>query len=133
MCVFGLMIAGYAARIAKVPASIMGPIVLILAVFGSYSVQNSMNDVFIMFVLGVGMYVLERYGFSAAPLVLGLILGPIAEGNFVEGSMIAQAQNGIFTYFFTGTLNLVLISIVTASIGYSVWLEQRNLKKEVLE
>ena len=78
-------------------------------------------------------YVLERYGFSAAPLVLGLILGPIAEGNFVEGSMIAQAQNGIFTYFFTGTLNLVLISIVTASIGYSVWLEQRNLKKEVLE
>ena len=55
------------------------------------------------------------------------------EGNFVEGSMIAQAQNCIFTYFFTGTLNLVLISIVTASIGYSVWLEQRNLKKEVLE
>ena len=95
MCVFGLMIAGYAARIARVPPNVMAAIVLALAVFGSYSVQTSMNDVFVMMVLGVGMFFLERYGYSAAPLVLGLILGPIAEGSFVEGSMIAAAQNGI--------------------------------------
>ncbi|MEM7440216.1 MAG: tripartite tricarboxylate transporter permease [Pseudomonadota bacterium] len=125
MCIFGLMIASYAARIAQVPPSVMAPIVLVLAVFGSYSVQNSMNDVYIMFVLGIGMYFLERYGFSAAPLVLGLILGPIAEGNWVEGSMIANAQNGVFAYFFTGWLNLTLIAIVVASISYSVWLERR--------
>ena len=133
MCVFGLLIAGYAARIAQIPPYIMAAVVLILAVFGSYSVQNSMNDVFIMFVLGVGMYFLERYGFSAAPLVLGLILGPIAEGNFVEGAMIAQAQNGVFTYFFTGALNLVLISIVIASISYSVWLEYRHKSRKTAQ
>ena len=86
-----------------------------------------------MFVLGVGMYFLERYGFSAAPLVLGLILGPIAEGNFVEGAMIAQAQNGVFTYFFTGALNLVLISIVIASISYSVWLEYRHKSRKTAQ
>ncbi len=126
MCVFGLLIASYAARIARVPAYVMAPIVLVLAVFGSYSVQNSMNDVYIMFVLGVGMYFLERYGYSAAPLVLGLILGPIAEGNFVEGAMIANAQNGVFEYFFTGALNLTLIAIVLASITYSIWLERRT-------
>lgn len=126
MCIFGLLIASYAARIAKVPPYVMAPIVLALAVFGAYSVQNSINDVFIMFVLGVGMYFLERYGYSAAPLVLGLILGPIAEGNFVEGSMIANAQNGVFVYFFTGWLNMLLIAIVIASISYSVWLERRQ-------
>lgn len=131
MCAFGLMIAGYAARIARVPPSVMAAVVLALAVFGSYSVQTSMNDVYIMLVLGVGMYFLERYGFSAAPLVLGLILGPIAEGNFVEGSMIANAQNGVIAYFFTGTLNVVLIAIVVASITYSVWIERRSTRQEV--
>ena len=87
-----------------------------------------MNDVYVMMILGIGMYFLERYGYSAAPLVLGLILGPIAECNFVEGSMIANAQNGIATYFLTGTLNLVLILMVIASISYSVWLELRSSK-----
>ena len=128
MCIFGLTIAGYAARIARVPSHIMAAIVLTLAIFGSYSVQTSMNDVYVMMILGIGMYFLERYGYSAAPLVLGLILGPIAEGNFVEGSMIANAQNGIATYFLTGTLNLALILMVIASISYSVWLELRNSK-----
>ena len=126
MCVFGLMIAGLAANVARVPRAVMAAVVLALAVFGSYSVQLSMDDVFVMLILGAGMYFLERYGYSAAPLVLGLILGPIAEGNFVEGAMIAAAQNGVLHYFFTGTLNLVLIAIVLGSIVYSVWLELKN-------
>ena len=126
MCVFGLMIAGLAANVARVPRAVMAAVVLALAVFGSYSVQLSMDDVFVMLVLGTGMYFLERYGYSAAPLVLGLILGPIAEGNFVEGAMIAAAQNGVLPYFFTGTLNMVLIAIVLCSIVYSVWLELKN-------
>jgi len=126
MCVFGLMIAGLAANVARVPRAVMAAVVLALAVFGSYSVQLSMDDVFVMLVLGTGMYFLERYGYSAAPLVLGLILGPIAEGNFVEGAMIAAAQNGVLPYFFTGTLNMVLIAIVFGSIVYSVWLELKN-------
>ena len=126
MCVFGLMIAGLAANVARVPRAVMAAVVLALAVFGSYSVQLSMDDVFVMLVLGTAMYFLERYGYSAAPLVLGLILGPIAEGNFVEGAMIAAAQNGVLPYFFTGTLNMVLIAIVLCSIVYSVWLELKN-------
>ncbi|MEO0913080.1 MAG: tripartite tricarboxylate transporter permease, partial [Pseudomonadota bacterium] len=125
MCIFGLYIAGLAARVAQVPNNVMAAVVLGLAVFGSYSVQNSMGDVYIMAALGTGMYFLERFGFSAAPLVLGLILGPIAEANFIQGSMIANATSSIGTYFFTGGLNLLLIAIVVASVAYSVWMELR--------
>ncbi len=128
MCIFGLLIAGWAAQIARVPRHVMAPMVLALAVFGSYSVQLSMDHVYIMLIIGAGMFVLERYGFSAAPLVLGLILGPIAEEHFVTGAAIAQAQDGIIPFFFTGTLNLCLIAIVVASITYSVWMEIRNRK-----
>ncbi|MEP3274949.1 MAG: C4-dicarboxylate ABC transporter permease, partial [Stappiaceae bacterium] len=73
----------------------------------------------IMLCLGFGMYFLEKFGFSAAPLVLGLILGPIAEANFTQGSMIANATDGVFPYFFTGVLNIFLIVLVLASIAYS--------------
>jgi putative tricarboxylic transport membrane protein len=80
-----------------------------------------MGDVYIMLSLGIGMYFLEKFGFSAAPLVLGHILGPIAEANFIQGSLIADAQNGPVEYFMTGTLNIFLIALVLASIGYSFW------------
>ena len=125
MCVFGLYVASFAAKVAKVPQAVMAAVVLGLAVFGSYSVQSSMGDVYVMAALGVMMYFLERYGFSAAPLVLGLILGPIAEANFIQGNMIAAATNGTLPYFFTGGLNLFLIAIVVASIAYSAWMELR--------
>lgn len=126
MCVFGLYVAGLAARVAQVPESVMAAVVLGLAVFGAYSVQSSMGDVYVMAALGVMMYFLERFGFSAAPLVLGLILGPIAEANFIQGSMIAGATDGMATYFLTGALNIVLISVVIASIAYSIWMELRS-------
>ncbi|WP_420861129.1 tripartite tricarboxylate transporter permease [Algirhabdus cladophorae] len=136
MCLFGLYVAGLAARVAKVPQSVMAAVVLGLAVFGSYSVQSSMGDVYVMAALGIMMYFLERYGFSAAPLVLGLILGPIAEANFIQGSMIANATDGLGQYFFAGTLNFVLIAIVILSIGYSAYMELRTrryiTKEEVM-
>ena len=126
MCIFGLYVAGMAARVAQVPQSVMAAIVLGLAVFGSYSVQASMGDVYVMASLGVMMYFLERFGFSAAPLVLGLILGPIAESNFIQGSMIATATDGLAPYFLTGALNLFLIVVVVLSVLYSGYMELRT-------
>ena len=121
MVIFGIYTAAWAARIARAPAPIMAAAVMVLALFGSYSVQQSMGDVYVMLALGVGMYFLEKFGFSAAPLVLGLILGPIAEANFIQGSLIANAQNGMWVYFFSGALNIFLVALVIASIGYSFW------------
>ena len=111
---------------------IMAAAVMVLALFGSYSVQQSMGDVYIMLGLGVGMFFLEKFGFSAAPLVLGLILGPIAESNFTTGSLIAQAQDGPLLYFMTGPLNIFLIILVIASVAYSFWSNMVHGKKTAL-
>lgn len=121
MVVFGIATASMAAKISRIPTPIMAASVIILALFGSYSVQQSMGDVYVMLGLGVGMYSLQKFGFSAAPLVLGLILGPIASDNFQTGSMIASAQDGLWAYFFTGSLNIFLIALVALSVGYSFW------------
>lgn len=128
MVIFGIWIASYAARVAQVPTAIMAACVTVLAIFGSYSVQQSMGDVYIMATLGIAMYFLEKFGFSAAPLVLGLILGPIAESNFITGSMIANAMDGPGVYFLLGPLNLLLIALIIASVAYSFVMTRREAK-----
>ena len=130
MLVFGLYIAGLAAHVVRIPPPILASGILVLSVFGAYSVQSSYSDVVVMLALGLGMYFLSKYGFSPAPLVLGVILGPIAESNYVQGQIIAEAGDGMFAYFFTGALNLVLIGLVVASIVYSVVSEIRIRRLE---
>ena len=131
MVIFGIYTALWVARVAQIPTSILASGVLVLAIFGSYCIQQSLSDVYIMFVLGVFMYFLEKFGFSAAPLVLGLILGPLAADYYVTGSLIAAAQDGRFIYFFTGWLNLSLILLIVSSIVYSAITQYFDYKRGI--
>jgi putative tricarboxylic transport membrane protein len=111
------------------PENYLAGAVIVLAVFGTYSVQHSYSDVLIMAVLGGAMWVLERYGFGAGPLVLGIVLGPIAEENFVYGRAIAEAGDGVLPYFFAGTLNLALMALIVLSVAGSVALERKARRR----
>ena len=123
LVIFGLYISRFSKYVIRVPKHYMAAAVTILAVFGTYSVQNSISDVIIMVTLGSAMYFAMRFGFGPGPVVLGIILGPIAETNFLQGQMIAQAMGGTFQYFFTGGINLLLIGICVLSVGYSIFAE----------
>ena len=130
MLVIGLALSRSSSNwVMRVPSQYMAAAVTILAVFGTYSIQNSYSDVVLMLVLGSLMYLLNKYGFSAAPIVLGIILGPIAEDNFSMGKMIADVSDGPLIYFMTGSINLVLIFVCVVSIGYSVWVEVKQRRK----
>ena len=125
MVLMGLYISGFSRFILRVPKHYMAASVLVLAVLGTYSVQNSYSDILIMLVLGSGMYFAMRYGFGPGPIVLGIILGPIAETNLLQGQMISTAINGPVEYFFTGTINLIVIALCVVSIVYSFVAELR--------
>ena len=130
MLVIGLGLSRSSSNwVMRVPSQYMAAAVTILAVFGTYSIQNSYSDVVLMLVLGSLMYLLNKYGFSAAPIVLGIILGPIAEDNFSMGKMIADVSDGPLVYFMTGSINLVLIFVCLVSIGYSIWVEVKQRRK----
>lgn len=129
MAVAGLSISRYSRFVTRIPNHFMAAAVTVLAVFGTYSVQNSFSDVLVMMVLGTGMYFATKFGFSASPVVLGIILGPIAETNYMQGKLIAQSSEGMFSYFFTGTTNVVLIALCIASVAYSFVSEVRSLRR----
>jgi putative tricarboxylic transport membrane protein len=128
MAVFGLAISRYSRFVTRIPNNFMAAAVTVLAVFGTYSVQNSYSDVLVMVTLGTAMYFGMKVGFSPAPLVLGIILGPIAETNFMQGKMIAESSEGVFNYFFTGSINLLIVAACVASILYSIVTEVRTMR-----
>ena len=127
MMIFGLMIARYSVFVTRIPNHVMAAAVIVLAVFGTYSVQNSISDVIVMMVLGTLMYFAARIGFSAAPLVLGLILGQLTETNFLQGRLIAG--DDAWAYFFDGPINKIVIGLCVLSVAYSIFNERRQIAR----
>ena len=123
---FGLYVSRHSRFVMRVPKHYIAAGVTVLAVFGAYSVQNSTSDVIVMLSLGTAMYFAAKFGISAAPIVLGMILGPIAETNYVQGKLIAEVGEGMTTYFLTGPLNIILIGLCVMSFGYSLFSELRG-------
>ena len=77
MCFFGLLASRYSHLVANAPNYMMFAAVMILCVFGSYCVQNSYEDVILMFILGVLMFVLAKFGFPSAPSCSASSSGPL--------------------------------------------------------
>ncbi|NOY65466.1 MAG: C4-dicarboxylate ABC transporter permease [Nitrospirae bacterium] len=133
MLVFGIILSRYSYWVMRVPDLYMAASIIVLAVFGTYSVNNSFNDVIIMFSVGIVMYIASKFGFSPAPVVMGLILGGIAENSFLKGMLIASAGEGFLKYFFTGWINITIIILCVVSILFGVMgtLKDKGRKKVI--
>ncbi|WP_137702153.1 tripartite tricarboxylate transporter permease [Marimonas lutisalis] len=94
--IIGLAFAPYLARIALIPPSVMVPVVCAFAVLGSYALNQSVFDIYLMIAFAVFGLLLKKLGFSLEGLILGLILGPIAEGGFSQGMIIGKGSPTIF-------------------------------------
>lgn len=113
--------------VLKIPRSYLAPTILVFASVGAYSVTNSMYGVWIMAAMGTGGYALRRIGIAAAPIGLGLILGPIAEREFTSSLLIAQAQ-GSYWGIALRPISLVLIILCLLSIATPLFLKLRQRK-----
>jgi len=92
--------------VLKTPQKILMPLILVLTIVGSFSLNNNMMDVVVMVIFGIIGYFMKKYDYPAAPLILGLVLGPLTEVNFVRSASIAQ---GDLTIFFTRPISLALM------------------------
>ena len=94
--VLGIYLAPYFAKVTMTPNALLIPGIAILSVIGSYAINNNMFDVWLMIGFGAVGYFLEKGGFSTGALVLGLILGPIAELGFGQSLIMAAGSPMIF-------------------------------------
>jgi len=115
----GLVLGRYAYRsIIAVPKSLLVPGIAFLTVIGSYAIHNNVDDVIVMFGTGVIGWGMSRFGFGPAPIVLGLILGPLAEQGFVQGWMIGSATDNLLGMYFGRPISLAIIGVATLTLLY---------------
>ncbi len=115
----GLVIGRYAYKsIITIPKALLVPTVAFMTMIGTYAIRNSISDVVIMIVLGVVGWFLNRFGFSPSPIVLGLILGRIAEQGFVQAWTIGAATEDLTGMFFGRPISLVIIAFTLLSLFY---------------
>lgn len=89
----GLLVGRYAFRfITNVPKAMLVPLIAFMTVIGSFAIHASPHDVLVMVVLGLIGWAAALAGFGASPIVLGLVLGQIAEQGFMRAWMIGGAR-----------------------------------------
>lgn len=110
MCLLGFLWIRLVIRVLAVPQGILITIIAMLALVGAFADRNSMSDLWIVVIFGVIAWVMERVKLPVAPMVLGAILGPIAEDSFTR-SMITYHDD--WTIFFKTPISggLMLVSL----------------------
>lgn len=105
MVPLGYIAARYARWIFEVPRALLNAAILLFCMVGSFSINNTMFGVGVMLVLGIVAYILESRHFSIAPIILGIVLGPLVETNFTTSMIISS---GNFIGFFSRPIAAVL-------------------------
>lgn len=85
-----LPLAPVLAQLLRVRYAIMYPLIIVTSLVGAYSVKNSMLSVWIVIVFGLVGYAMKRLNFPVAPLVLGLVIGPLFEKALVQTSALGE-------------------------------------------
>ena len=100
-------------KIIQMPKSVLTPTILALCVVGTYALNNSVFDIGIMLFAGVIGFFMQRGGYPASPVVLALIMGPMAESNFRRALSLS---NGSFDFLYTRPITLALLSVATITL-----------------
>ncbi|MBJ3778791.1 tripartite tricarboxylate transporter permease [Acuticoccus mangrovi] len=103
-------------RVTAIPTSVIVPVVTVCCVAGAFALNNRVSDVYLLGFVGLAGYLLKKLDYPLAPLVLGVILGPIAETNLRRALM----TDGDWTVFLTRPVSAALLVAAVLSVAWSV-------------
>lgn len=121
--IVGLSLTGIFAKITFVPINLLIPIIWIISATGAFALHNNPVDVLMIIVIGVLAYIMHRTGYPVIPLLMAIILGPMAEKNFMRAIMIS---GGSGTIFFKGYINLIIIALIALVILLPIVLKKQK-------
>jgi TctA family transporter len=130
MVPFGYLAVKTSSQMLRVPKNILIPGILMFAITGAFAINNSVFDIAVLAIMGVVGFYMEANGYPVAPIVLGLVLGPILEQNFMT-SMIKSDWD--LTLFFMRPISAVL-GITTVIVWlfpfYATFLEKAKKRTQ---
>lgn len=119
LLVLNLPLVGLWVKMLKIPAPLLYGGILIFATIGSYGISRSVVDLVLLYAIGVMGFFMRKFDFPTAPVIIGMILGPMAETNFRQAMTISQGSPMIF---FEKPLSLFLLVLAAgALVGPPLW------------
>ncbi len=104
--VLGIVFMSPFAKITLIPLNFLVPITVMIALTGVFAIDMSMFDVFLALIFGILGYMTGKFNYPVVPAIIGMILGPIVEGNFYRSGIIS---NNTFAIFFKSWITIVLM------------------------
>lgn len=117
----GLLTARYGSRLIELPVAILAPTIVTLAVIGTFAINGSIEDTWLMLIMGLVGYILNRFGVPREGMVLGLVLGSMAESELTRAISIVHGDLAqLFIQMVTRPIALILVILCLLSLGHAI-------------
>jgi len=110
------------AKVILIENSILMPMILVLSMIGSYAMRGNVFDVGLTIVFGIVGYIMQKYDFPLSPILLALILGPMAESNLRRALVISGGHASIL---FSRPIAVVLMVLAVAFLVLSFFTHKK--------
>ncbi|PXX95095.1 tripartite tricarboxylate transporter permease [Halomonas sp. LBP4] len=113
LLIFGLTGIKVFSKVVEVPKALLIPLILVLCVVGTYSINSNMTEVYWMLGFGILGYWLKVFGFQMGPVILGVILGPLLDETYRQAmSSVGDSGGQFLLALVTNPLSLVLTTVI---------------------
>lgn len=106
-------------QVLKLPTPVMSSFILVMSFVGGYAINNSMTEVWVVFIFGIIGYFMKRLDIPAAPVILALVLGPLAEKSFRQSLFMSDGDLSIF-FNRPITVSLLLVGVISLFLPYII-------------
>ena len=122
LLLLGLIVAPRICKVITIPKNIMIPVVTSLCVIGSFACNNRLFDVGLMFFFGLMGFMMRRFDYPVAPLILAMVLGKMMDSNFRQAVSLASSSDNPFMAMFGHPITIVLsICTLFVLLGNIPW------------
>lgn len=126
-CALGLSLSGLFSKITMIPLKFLIPLLWVVSATGTYALHNNLIDVFVVILIGILGYVMRKADFPIIPLLMAVILGPMAEKNFMRAMMISD---GSFSIFVNSYINIAIIVLIVVVISLPLIFKKKPKSKD---
>ena len=117
---------GWVSRLMYLPRTYLLPVVIVFCVIGSFALNNTMFDVWVMLVFGVIGFAMERARYPLGPFVIGFVLAPLGEAKLRSGLMMTA---GSVEPMFTRPLSAIFLAVAVVLLVWPFWSQWRQRRK----
>lgn len=126
LLILNIPLIGLFTKITNIPPRILAPFIAVICVIGAYALNNDTMDIFIMTLFGLIGFLMKKFAYPAAPLILGFILGPLLEVSLRQALIVSD---GSFLIFFVRPISAILLIAAFLSFAYPLLFFLNRLRR----